>query len=85
MNSFLSGANVKWYEVVYDEQEQKGLIKNFLSELLEYYTLARKPSIQETIASQLNEWSMIFKNPCFEHEKEVRMVLYLPKDKEHEH
>jgi hypothetical protein len=85
LNSFLSGANVKWYEVVYDEQEQKDLIKNFLSELLEYYTPARKPSIQETIACQLNEWSMIFKNPCFEHEKEVRMVLYLPKDKEHEH
>lgn len=85
LNPFLSGANVKWYEVVYDEQEQKSLIKKFLSELLEYYTPARKLSIQETIASQLNEWGMIFKNPCFEHEKEVRMVLYLPKDKEHEH
>ena len=80
-----SGVNVKWYEVIYEEKEQENLIRNFLTEILEYYTPHRKPTIQYAIAKQLTEWSKIFKNPCFAHEKEVRMVLYLPQNETHEH
>ena len=82
--SYTSDIIIKWYDVIYKKDEQKNIIRNFLSELLDYYTPSRKPTIQYVIASRLAEWSMIFKNPCFAHEKEVRMVLYLPQDNEHE-
>lgn len=77
---YLSGITINWYEVLYNRDEQKKLIREFLSEVMEYYTDRRAPTIQETIKSQLGEWSMCFKHPCFYHEKEVRAVVYIPKE-----
>lgn len=82
---YLSGVNIKWYEIIYKAEEQKNLVRKFLIDILKYYTPTRKPVIQDVITSQLTEWSMIFKNQCFEHEKEIRMVLYLPQDEHHQH
>lgn len=84
LRKYFSGTSIKWYKVIYDCEEQKKLIKDFILEILKYFDNVSISSIKSVISSQLAEWSRCFKHPCFSHEKEVRVVVSIPQDEENE-
>lgn len=84
LRKYFSGISIKWYKVIYDCEEQKKLIKDFILEILKYFDNISISSIKSVISSQLAEWGRCFKHPCFSHEKEVRVVISIPQDEEHE-
>lgn len=84
LRKYFSGTSIKWYKVIYDCEEKKKLIKDFVLEILKYFDNVSISSIKSVISSQLAEWGRCFKHPCFAHEKEVRVVVSIPQDEEHE-
>ena len=67
------------YPVVYSKNEQYSLIKNLILEMNRLYEEDYKTSINYVISNQLLEWSWIFKNEYFQHEEEVRVIVYVAK------
>lgn len=66
--------------VFYEENEQKQLIKEVLLEINKKQHLAKDDSsIRATISMKLTSWKMLFKNSHFNHEKEVRLILKVPR------
>lgn len=62
-------------QVIYKKEEQKELIKKLLLELYKKFENGYETSVRALISMNLTEWQMIFKNECFEHEKEVRIIV----------
>lgn len=68
------------YPVVYDPAEQRQRVANFLQSINKYYSDKNASTISELIADCLVNWSLIFKQACFQHEEEVRIIVDLAKD-----
>ena len=67
------------YPVIYDEGEQRRLVKSFLQTILSRYSERQDPSVKYAIANQLDMWHLVFKNKFFEHEDEVRVIVRVAK------
>ena len=67
------------YPVIYDEKEQEDLIRKFIQEILHEYDSKYNDAIRYVVSNQLMMWKLLFKNKCFEHEKEVRAIINVAK------
>ncbi len=70
-------------EVVYSDSDKNKILDTILLNWANIYDNSnddKKNAIIEYIDSDLQEFQFIFKNKCFEHEKEVRAILRLPID-----
>lgn len=61
--------------VVYDPKEQKRIIKDFLLEIVRNYEERFDSSVRATISMKLTSWKMLFKQECFSHEQEIRIIM----------
>lgn len=61
--------------VVYSPKEQKQIIKKFLLEIIRNYEKRFDSSVRATISMKLTSWKMLFKQECFSHEQEVRIIV----------
>ncbi len=77
------GCSIKLRQVIYDDQKKETIFDKFLIPCAKEYD-SKNPSEQQGmlkfIKVKLEEFQYIFKNSCFAHEKEVRAILYVPKD-----
>lgn len=69
----------KIYPVIYDEVEQKNLVKSFMQAVLSKYDPKHDTSVRYAISNQLAMWRLLFKSKYFEHEKEVRVIISVAK------
>lgn len=68
----------EWWSVIYDRQQQKDKIKSEIERILRTGKLRREEYI-----AQLNNWAIRFKNGIFRHEKEERLICYVPEEELH--
>lgn len=61
--------------VVYDKAEQEQIIKRFLLEIADKYEERFDSSVRATVSMKLTSWKMLFKQECFSHEQEVRIIV----------
>jgi len=67
------------FPVIYKKSEQKQLIEKMLLKLKDLYKKEQEPQIRYIISNRLLDWSLIFKKECFEHEEEVRIIVFIAK------
>lgn len=67
------------YPVIYSKDEQKSLIRALLLKLKEFYHKDKESQIRCIIANRLLDWGLVFKNECFQHEEEVRVIIDVAK------
>ncbi len=67
------------FPIVYAEKEQKNYIRSLILELQKHYAEECKNQIRCIISNQLCKWKLIFKSEYFQHEKEVRIIVYVGK------
>ena len=67
------------FPVIYNKQEQKSLIEKMLLKLKDLYQKERESQIRYIVSNRLLDWSLIFKKECFQHEEEVRIIIYIAK------
>lgn len=65
----------EWWQVIYDKTQQRDKIKEEIERILKEGGF----SVEKYIA-QLNNWAIRFKNEVFRHEKEERLVCYVPEE-----
>ncbi len=65
------------YPVIYSKTEQRHLIRELLLKLQEHYSKDQESSIKYFISNRLSDWSLVFKDEHFQHEKEVRVIVYV--------
>ena len=71
---------VERYKVIYDDKEKQQKIQHFLTAIYAKRAEAeRVQTIQDYIGIFLSKYRYVFKNRHFEHEKEVRAVIYRKK------
>lgn len=68
------------YPVIYDKNEQKSLIKALLLKLKDFYQKGKESQIRCIISNRLLDWGLVFKNECFQHEQEVRVIIDVAKN-----
>ena len=61
--------------VVYSAKEQEQIIKNFIIELANKYKEGDESSVKAVVSMKLTSLKMIFKQECFSHEQEVRIIV----------
>jgi hypothetical protein len=69
VNTFVKNNSIGYFDCIYDEAYQRKLINNALNDALPF----EEDKFIET-TRQLVQLSVIFKNPCFSEEKEVRLI-----------
>lgn len=76
-NSGRSGPELKceWWRVIYDKTQQRDKIKDEIERILKEGKVAKEEYI-----AQLNKWAIRFKNEIFRHEKEERLICYVPEE-----
>lgn len=67
------------YPVMYQEEEQKKLVRKLLLDLQKYYAKGQETSVRYWISYYLLEWGLVFKQNYFQHEDEVRIVVDVSK------
>lgn len=67
------------FPIIYNRTEQKKLIEKMLLKLKELYKKERESQIRYIISNRLLDWSLIFKKECFQHEEEVRIIIFVAK------
>lgn len=65
------------FKVIYDDAQQREMISTFIEELFSRYEPGDEASVRYHISTMLSSLKMLFKNKCFEHEKEVRVVVQI--------
>lgn len=65
------------FKVIYDDVQQCQMISTFIEELFSKYEPGDEMSVRYHISTMLSSLKMLFKNKCFEHEKEVRVVVQI--------
>ena len=65
------------FKVIYDDTRQHQIISTFIEELFSKYAPGDETSVRYHISTMLSSLKMLFKNKCFEHEKEVRVVVQI--------
>ncbi len=74
--SFADGkVQVSVNSVVYLPEEQKQIIKEFLLDIIKNYDEEFDSSVRATVSMKLTSWKMLFKQECFSHEQEVRIIV----------
>lgn len=68
-------SKVGLYSVVYHPEEQERLIYEFLCSIIEHYEKVDEMALRYMASNQLLKWSLIFKNECFKHEEEIRLIV----------
>lgn len=71
---------IKVCSVIYKKSEQEKLIRELLLKIANRYENEYDSEIREIIASQLMSWKLVFKEECFSHEHEVRIIMSISKD-----
>lgn len=61
--------------VVYDPEEQQQIIREFLLDIIEKYEEKHESSVRAIVSTKLTSWKMLFKQKCFSHEQEVRIIV----------
>ncbi len=64
-------------KIIYDDVQQREMISAFTEELFSKYEPGDETSVRYHISTMLASLKMLFKNKCFEHEKEVRVVVQI--------
>lgn len=72
-------------QVIYSDKEKKEIIRKVIEDVYKPYNegLIEIKTVKSLISQVLTNYSIIFKNSCFQHEEEVRAVLTIPKEREH--
>ena len=65
------------FKVIYDATHQREMISSFVEELFLHYEYGDESSVRYHISTMLSSLKMLFKNECFEHEKEIRVVVQI--------
>lgn len=65
----------EWWRVIYDKTQQRDKIKDEIERILKEGEFNREEYI-----AQLNKWAIRFKNEIFRHEKEERLICYVPEE-----
>ncbi len=68
----------EWWSVIYDRAQQKDKIRHEIERILKAGTFSKEEYI-----AQLNNWAIRFKNEIFRHEKEERLICYVPEEELH--
>lgn len=68
-------SKVHLYPVVYEQVEQEKLIIEFIHKVVEHYEPGDESILRYMASNQLSQWSLVFKNDCFKHEEEVRLIV----------
>lgn len=69
------GLKCEWWSVIYDKDLQREKIRPEVERIL------RTGEFSEAeYAAQLNNWAIRFKNEIFRHEKEERLICYVPEE-----
>lgn len=77
------GYDFEVYKVIYSAEEKEKLFDEFIIPFVSQYdggTEWVKMRIEQQIREFLCEFQFLFKNEAFEHEKELRAILYIPKN-----
>ena len=75
-HSFADGkVKVSISPVIYDPEEQKQVIRSFLLEVVKNYEEQFDSSVRALVSMRLTSWKMLFKQACFCHEQEVRIIV----------
>lgn len=71
--------NIKCFDIIYDRDEQEKIIEGAIEKLI---LIDEKGTIEikEHMLSYIKTYALKFKNECFKHENETRIVLAVPKD-----
>lgn len=70
-------------DVIYNKEEQENKFKDIILELKPYWqSRENHKKIEEIISHALTSWQLFFKSDKFEHEKETRMIFYIPKNRD---
>ena len=67
--------NVCISSVVYNKTEQEQIIKKFLLKIVDKYEKRFDSSVRAVVSMKLTSWKMLFKQECFSHEQEVRIIV----------
>lgn len=69
------------YPIIYKKSEQKKLVFDFLNAILSHKSILEKDMkiVLNNVAEQLTLWELIFKEECFQHEEEVRIIVDVAK------
>lgn len=81
--SFEKGYSIELKRVLYSHREKSYLCDKLLLPLNEIYLDAsadEKERIAQIVEDKINSLQFVFKDPCFEHEKEVRAILKIPRN-----
>jgi len=83
INCFNKGYTISLKKVLYDDEEKIKKLDSTILELSKYYDNANQntiKSIEAFIIRIIREFQFSFKHKSFEHEKEVRAILRIPRD-----
>lgn len=61
--------------VIYNEMEQKEIIRTFLLEIIRKFHEGYEACARAIVSMKLTSWKMLFKQECFSHEQEVRLIV----------
>ena len=67
----------EWWSVIYDRQRQADKIQVEIERILSSGSFSESEYV-----AQLNNWAIRFKNEIFRHEKEERLICYVPEEDE---
>lgn len=75
--AYRSGPELKceWWRVIYDKSQQRDKIRYEIERILKEGNF-----VKEEYIAQLNNWAIRFKNEIFRHEREERLICYVPEE-----
>lgn len=74
-NEYCGKYKIRAIKIIYDELLQREIISNVVKELYSKFKTGDEEAVRYHVSSMLTSLKMLFKNKCFEHEKEVRVVV----------
>lgn len=79
ITSFRQNSEIGWVKVIYSDELKIKKIKKFLLGISGFYGNADQVEIKSSVEVMQERWQYVFKSHYFEHEKEVRAILKVPK------
>lgn len=79
VTSFKQNSEITWAEVIYSDELKIKKIKEFLLSISEFYGNADQVEIKSSVEVMQERWQYAFKSHYFEHEREIRAILKIPK------
>lgn len=82
-SGFGKGYSMKMVKVVYEDEEKEEILDQLLVPLAELFSKEDeqgRKNILRTIQSAMDNLQFSFKSQCFDHEKEIRAILRVPRD-----